>query len=395
MEKLSSKSFADVLATSKQALGLYSDNLACLALEVAISNGTTLYSNDSYHFNNFQNKSFSTLDESEIQKQIEAAGGKLISAGKYPHFMGETRIFLFEDGFAKLELSKSLRVSALYYSVANKEVADALNKIFATFKEEEPEGKVYALIPSQSGLRTRSLGVGALPLIRDNYRPEVLKGVDNVIKDLGSEDPLGRLVIIDGPPGTGKTYLIRSLLGALPKVKFLILPSNMASSLGGPEILQALIDNSEADEDPDSKPVSIADFNDSQEKKKQPLVLIIEDADSCLSSRASDNISSISAILNLSDGIIGNLLDLRIVCTTNIDLQDIDSALLRKGRLSARIEVGLLDVEQAKLVYKNAGGTKDLQWNAENYSLAEIYALAKGDEEAVEIETKKKNKVGF
>jgi SpoVK/Ycf46/Vps4 family AAA+-type ATPase len=180
----------------------------------------------------------------------------------------------------------------------------------------------------------------------------------------------------------------------------------MADTLTGPELLQALISESEdmvvsrpvryrafpRDKNPETK-----GFDSETVLPKKTMVLVIEDADRCLTSRGSDNISAISAILNLSDGIIGNLLDLRIVCTTNAEIDNIDAALMRSGRLSARIEVNLLDVEQAKVIYTRVGGTQEQVWDKKYYSLSDVYALAKGKviEESPGQGNSRKQKVGF
>jgi hypothetical protein len=258
------------------------------------------------------------------------------------------------------------------------------------FKTPTPEGRVYVLVPCQGGLTTQSIGLGAVPLIEENYNKEVIEGFSSIVEDLNKPDPLGRLVIFDGPPGTGKTYLIRALLSQLPKHKFLLLPSNMADSLSGPELLKTLIEESDCAENEE-----LDNLLGKKEKDNRPTVLVIEDADKCLSHRGADNISAISAILNLSDGIIGNLLDLRIICTTNVDSQEIDEALLRTGRLSARIEVNLLDVKQAKAVYDRVGGTKEQLWDKKFYSLSDIYAMSKGQDVEPQKTNSSKKKVGF
>lgn len=119
-----------------------------------------------------------------------------------------------------------------------------------------------------------------------------------------------------------------------------------------------------------------------------PIVLILEDADQCLVPRAADNISSISSLLNLSDGILGSLLDIRIIATTNAKQEKMDQAILRDGRLSKRIEVNALEYDQANHIFqrltqsKNALPMKDQRsemYPKQNskYTLAEIYKLAR------------------
>jgi hypothetical protein len=174
----------------------------------------------------------------------------------------------------------------------------------------------------------------------------------------------------------------------------------MISSLAGPELLSLLVssfnDSNNSKHPATYSSVTGCSYNEHKEETTHPrMVLIIEDADSCLSSRASDNISAISNILNMSEGLIGNLLDLRIVCTTNSSIDEVDEAVKRKGRLSARIEVGLLDKEQAEVVYKRLGGKEGAIFDQKYYSLASVYSMANQETEQVELTGKKKNKVGF
>ena len=68
-------------------------------------------------------------------------------------------------------------------------------------------------------------------------------------------------------------------------------------------------------------------------------------------SRDKDNINSVQSLLNLGDGILGSLLDLRIVATTNAHELHLDEAISRPGRLSKMLEVGPLDIHTARSVF--------------------------------------------
>jgi len=139
---------------------------------------------------------------------------------------------------------------------------------------------------------------------------------------------------------------------------FVIIPSNMIQSIIDPSLVNVLLDVTS--------------------DHIVPKVLIIEDADECLTTRGADNISAISALLNLSDGILGHLLNLRIVVTTNRSVKDIDKAVMRPGRLCKRIEIGHLNNEQALKVYKRLTGKDDNPFGSKsNWTLAETYSAAK------------------
>src|SRR6202012_5820336 len=103
-----------------------------------------------------------------------------------------------------------------------------------------------------------------------------------------------------------------------------------------------------------------------------------EDADEAIGKRDRANLSEISALLNFSDGIFGAMMDLRIVCTTNADIEDLDEAVMRPGRLCRRIEVGKLDHVQAETVYKRLGGLQQGLYTRGNvYTLGQVYQDAR------------------
>ncbi len=77
-----------------------------------------------------------------------------------------------------------------------------------------------------------------------------------------------------------------------------------------------------------------------------------------------ENGASLETILNLSDGILGNTLKTKFICTFNTNLRNIDKALLRKGRLRMRYEFKKLSIEKTKRLVE--GATKEM-------TLAEIY----------------------
>lgn len=223
----------------------------------------------------------------------------------------------------------------------------------------EPAGQAFVLcdLPMQ-GTQLVSIGLAGAELNRVNYAPKVIAQYDRAVADLRSKHPSGRLIILDGPPGTGKTFMVRSFMKAVPESKFVIIPPHMVKDLADPNLILTFI--RELDQD------------------GNPLILVLEDADQCLSRRQAENMSSISSILNLSDGIIGSMLDMRILATTNTPAREFDEALLRKGRISAHIEIGKLDQEGIRNIWENLVGAKQMpseMRHAGSLSLADVYSF--------------------
>jgi energy-coupling factor transporter ATP-binding protein EcfA2 len=109
----------------------------------------------------------------------------------------------------------------------------------------------------------------------DNYSGDTAAKFKYMVEQLKSDTPNGRIMIFRGEPGGGKTYLIRSLVGAVERATFVVVPAAMVGELDGPNLVGTLINT-----------YSNADG---------PIVLILEDADSVLAPRGADNMHSISS----------------------------------------------------------------------------------------------------
>ena len=99
----------------------------------------------------------------------------------------------------------------------------------------------------------------------------------------------------------------------------------------------------------------------------------MEDAEAVLMRRGVDNGFSVSALLNLSDGLLGDGLALHIICTVNCKLTELDPAVMRPGRLRSVYEFTLLSYDQAVQLARYRGIS--ILREPRKYSLAEIYNL--------------------
>jgi len=101
-------------------------------------------------------------------------------------------------------------------------------------------------------------------------------------------------------------------------------------------------------------------------------------------------------LLNYTDGIMSDLLNIRFIATTNAPHLQIDPALKRAGRLLKHCLVDELAVEQANKIYSRLTEDKGTDWFTEPTSLASIYARASGAELYDEgILEDKEKKLGF
>jgi hypothetical protein len=125
----------------------------------------------------------------------------------------------------------------------------------------------------------------------------------------------------------------------------IFLPPNMAAHITDPGLMNVLMD------DPNS-------------------VFVIEDAENIIIDRNRNGSSSVSALLNLADGLLSDCLNIQIICSFNTDLASVDSALMRKGRLIAKYEFAELTIPKAQALSDNLGCSSVI---ASPMTLAEIY----------------------
>jgi len=83
--------------------------------------------------------------------------------------------------------------------------------------------------------------------------------------------------------------------------------------------------------------------------------LIIEDAENIIMDRKHNSGSSVSNLLNISDGLLADFLNVQLICTFNSSLTMVDSALMRKGRLIAKYEFNKLSVPKAQKLSNHFG----------------------------------------
>ena len=105
-------------------------------------------------------------------------------------------------------------------------------------------------------------------------------------------------------------------------------------------------------------------------------ILLIEDAETVLRAREAGGNQAVSNILNISDGILGDVLKLQIVCTFNSRLEEIDSALRRPGRCIAEYRFEKLSESRASNLMVKLHG-EDVIFEPKEMTLAEVFNFKK------------------
>ena len=155
------------------------------------------------------------------------------------------------------------------------------------------------------------------------------KEVNSVICKRLSTDKDKGIVLLPGLPGTGKTTYLRYLIGKIKKRILFVSPS-LAGDIMNPDFIQLLVNNPNC-------------------------VLIIEDAENVIMDRKISGNASVSNLLNISDGLLADFLNVQIICTFNNSLTLVDNALMRKGRLIAKYEFEKLTINKAQQLSNHFG----------------------------------------
>ncbi len=218
-----------------------------------------------------------------------------------------------------------------------------INKLRMKFgKPKHPVFRV--LTKSRDSYKTRVVDIDHANIdLEANYNDNLLE-VDGIINRSIEEQTSG-LILLHGIPGTGKTSYIKTLLTRYMDEKFIFIPNDFVDEMLKPDFITFLITQKNS-------------------------ILVIEDAESVIMARdQSQNKSIVSTILQITDGLFSDYLNIKVICTFNTDVSKIDKALFRKGRMIAFYKFEELD-ERKAMALLGVCSAADLP---ETRTLAEIY----------------------
>ncbi len=217
------------------------------------------------------------------------------------------------------------------------------------------------LIKSHSHFDVEDVKTENLDLdIKSNYNDD-FENTHNTISEAIASKQSG-LILLHGIPGTGKTTYIKSLISNHNNLNFIFIQNEFVNNLLDPDFISFLLQQRNA-------------------------ILIIEDAEKVLTSREQSNQNSVvSTILQLTDGLFSDYLNIKVICTFNTSLSKIDTALMRKGRMIAMYEFKALTLEKTN----NLLTTLKLKNTDKGLTISDIYNYTDANYNNLE-----RNKIGF
>lgn len=293
-------------------------------------------------------------------RKVNEKNKEFVEAVAYEH--GED-FYIIDREYSSEDDNYYLSISIYYQNFET--IFEMVEKIKKFVNIPKFESKIHLIVKSNyGGFILSDFNVKKVKLdVETNYGKEFAEKNEVILNALKDSDRTG-LVMLHGLPGTGKSTYIKYLTNKIKK-KFIFFPSNMAEELTSPSFVDFMINQKDS-------------------------ILVIEDAEKLIKSRDEFASNAISNLLNVTDGILGDIMKIKIIATHNTKRDKIDEALLRKGRLIAEHEFDKLPVENVEKLFKNL----KIDYKPEDVvpmTLTDVYNF----KETLLVSSLEKNKIGF
>jgi hypothetical protein len=299
-------------------------------------------------------KEFPSTFRMDCSMKSEEAVKELINSLQIPIFRESHDLEDGEIRFVSVDIGRRILIEEhgaymnIHCSIETIETARRISEKVMALPDDATKKKVnniHVLCFKENSYGLKRVTLDSIEYETINYGQK-FEPVHNTIIHSLENNKVG-IILLHGAPGTGKTTYIKTLTSLITR-KFIIVPNYLIGQISSPALITFLLEQ--------GKPI-----------------LVLEDAENAVASRENGNkSSSISELLNISDGLLGQAMGCTVVATFNTKFSNIDEALKRKGRLIAEHEFAPLPIEDVnallKHINKEAKATKPM-------TLAEIYGI--------------------